>query len=206
MTSSHNWIAVDMNLPGFDSKHNCIFPTCCFPELTRKFANCLDDHGLVQLKTNPMQGKNVLDLFITNKDSLIVKTQVVQGISNYDAVFVEGNIKAAINKQKRRMVPLYRKVDRDGLKEHMSKYLDSVMHFTDCDLSLNDLWASFHEELTSGIKQFIPHTLMRSKNGLPYVCPSLKCLMRKRDMPHARKDPRYKTIKHEVQKKLCATY
>jgi len=30
--------------------------------------------------------------------------------------------------------------------------------------------------------------------------------MRKRDKLHARKDPRYKTIKHEVQKKLCAAY
>ena len=49
---------------------------CRFPELTQKFANCLDDHGLVQLITNPTQGKNVLDLFITNNDSLIVKTQV----------------------------------------------------------------------------------------------------------------------------------
>ena len=34
------------------------------------------------------------------------------------------------------------------------------------------------------------------------MSPSLKRLMRKRDRLHARKDPRYKTIKHEVQKKL----
>ena len=95
--TSHIWIAGDMNLPGFDCKHSCIFPTCCFPELTQKFVNCLDDHGLVQLITNPTQGKNVLDLFITNNDSVIVKTQVVQGISNHDAVFVEGT--AVISKQ-----------------------------------------------------------------------------------------------------------
>ena len=31
---------------------------------------------------------NVLDLFITN-DSLIIKTQVIRGISDHDAVFVE---------------------------------------------------------------------------------------------------------------------
>ena len=52
---------------------------------------------------------NVLDLFITN-ESLIIKTQVIQGISDHDAVFVEGiNIKATLNKQKHRMVALYRK-------------------------------------------------------------------------------------------------
>ena len=59
---------------------------------------------------------NVLDLFITN-DSLIIKTQVIWGISDHDAVFVKGiNIKATLSKQKRRMVPLYRKTDWDALK------------------------------------------------------------------------------------------
>ena len=56
---------------------------------------------------------NVLDLFITN-DSLIIKTQVNRGISDHDAVFVEGiNIKTTLNKQKRRMVALYRKTEWD---------------------------------------------------------------------------------------------
>ena len=56
---------------------------------------------------------NVLVLFITN-DSLIIKTQFIQGIIDHDAVFVEGiNIKAMFTEQqtKRRMVPLYRKTD-----------------------------------------------------------------------------------------------
>ena len=59
---------------------------------------------------------NVLDLFLTN-DSLIIKSQVIRGISDHDAVFVEGiNITAILNKQKRRMVAFYRKTDWDALK------------------------------------------------------------------------------------------
>ena len=42
-----------------------------FPWVTRKYADCLEDHGLVQLITHPT---NVLDWFITNNDSLIIKT------------------------------------------------------------------------------------------------------------------------------------
>ena len=98
-----------------------------FPWVTRKFADCLEDHGLVQLITQPSNG---LDWFITNNDSLIIKTQVIPGIRGHDALFVEGNIKATTDKQKRRMVPLYRKTDWDGVKEHMSKYVDSVVHST----------------------------------------------------------------------------
>ena len=87
------------------------------------------------------------------------------------------------------MVPLYRKADWDGLKEHMSKYLDSIVHSPDCDLSINDLWSSFQEELTSGIKRFLPHRLTSSRNGLllhVHVPPSLKCLMRKQYKLHAK--------------------
>ena len=59
---------------------------------------------------------NVLDFFVTN-NSLIIKTQVIRGISDHDAVFVEGiNITATLKKQKRRMVALYRKTDWDALK------------------------------------------------------------------------------------------
>ena len=88
----------------------------------------------------------------------------------------------------------------------MSKYVNSVVHSTDCDLSVDDLWSSFGEELTAGIKRFIPHKFTGSRNGLPYVSPSLKCLLRKRDTLHARKDSCNTTIKHEVQKKLRPAY
>ena len=106
-----------MNLPGFDWKHNCLFPTCRFPELTRKFADCLDDHGWVQLITNPTRGKNVVDLFITNNDSLIVKTQVIPGISDHDAVFFEGNIKATFTKQNAEWFPCIEKHTGMALKK-----------------------------------------------------------------------------------------
>ena len=112
-------------------------------------------------------------MFVTNNDSLIIKTQVIPPISDHDAVFSYGNIKATINKQKRRMVPLYRKVDWGGFKEHMPKYVDSVVHSTDYDLSINEL-SSFREESTSGIKRFIPHRFTSSRNGLLYMCPLIE--------------------------------
>ena len=88
----------------------------------------------------------------------------------------------------------------------MSKYVDSVVHSNDCDLSIYDLWLSFREELTCGVKRFIPHRFTRSRNRLPYVSPLLKRIMMKTDRLHARKDHRHKTIQHEVEKKLSATY
>ena len=63
---------------------------------------------------------NVLDLFITD-NSLIIKNRVIRGISDHDAVFIEGInniIKATVNKQKHRMVPLYRNTDWDAMMDN----------------------------------------------------------------------------------------
>ena len=84
---------------------------------------------------------------VTNNDRLIIKTQVIRGtcISDHNAVFVEGISKQHSTNKNCRMVPLYKKADWDALK-------NSVVQSTTCDLSINDLWSSFREELTSGIK------------------------------------------------------
>ena len=86
------------------------------------------------------------------------------------------------------MFLLYRKADWDGLKEHVSKYVVTVVRSTDCDLSINVLWSRFREELTAGIKRFIPHRFTSSRSGLPYMymSPSLKRPMKKRDRLHAK--------------------
>ena len=104
-----------MNLPGFDEAQLPISDVS-FPWVNPKFADCLDDHGWVQLITNPTRGKNVVDLFITNNDSLIVKTQVIPGISDHDAVFFEGNIKATFTKQNAGLFPCIEKHTGMALK------------------------------------------------------------------------------------------
>ena len=155
--SAHIWIAGDLNLPGFDWKHNCLLPNCRYPELTRKFVNCLGDYGLAQLVKEPTRGNNVLDLFITNIESLITKTHVIPGISDHDAVFVEGNISPIINKQRQRLIPLYNQGDWDGLRAHMSNFADRFVSSNDTESSVNELWSSFRDELKSNIRKFIPH-------------------------------------------------
>ena len=92
-TASHIWIAGDMNIPGFDWHNNCLKPSCNYSELTQKFVNSLCDNNLIQLITEPTRGPNTLDLFITNNETLICKTQIIPGLSDHDIVYLEGDIK-----------------------------------------------------------------------------------------------------------------
>ena len=51
----------------------------------------------------------------------------------------------------------------------MSTYVDSVVHSTDCELSIDDLGSSFREKLTSGIQRLIPHRFYELKKW-PAIC------------------------------------
>ena len=170
----HIWIAGDTNLPGLDWKYNCLLPNGHYLELARKFVDCLEDHGLAQLITKPTRGKKVLDF--------INKTLVIPGISDHDVVYVEGNISPITNDQKCILIPLYKKADWEGLREHMYKFVDYFVHSTECDSSVNVLWSlKFSRGIELQHQEFIPHKLTRARNGLPYVTPSLRHLIRKRD-------------------------
>jgi len=206
-SASHIWIAGDMNIPGFDWRNNCLKPSCNYPELTRKFVDSLSDSNLTQLITEPTRGASTLDLFITNNETLISKTQVIPGLSDHEIVYVEGDIKPIIHRQKRCEDPFYKKADWEGLRQHMANFTESFLATDGSDLTADDLWQCFRVELNTASGKFIPHKLAKSRNGLPYLTKDIKRLMRKRDKLHARKDPRYKVLKRVVQKKLrCAYY
>ena len=171
------WIAGDINFPGFDWKHNCLFLICCFPELPWKFF-WLSWRSWLSLTYTVYQSYvgviNVLDLFITTcNDSLIVKTRVIQGIIDHDAVFVEGiNIKATLNKQKHRMVSLYRKSDWDALKNtcrlcrafyylwSVNKWLFVVKFSREIDFWYQAIYAAYkHKKICAIGSSTIPLTI-----------------------------------------------
>ena len=57
---------------------------------------------------------------------------LIPGINDHDAVYVEGNINPITNKQKRILIPLYKKADWEGFRKHMPKFADYFVHSSDC--------------------------------------------------------------------------
>ena len=99
-TTLHVWIVEDKNFPGMDWENNNILNTCRTPNLHLEYLECLEDHGLQQLVTTPTREKNILDLFLTNNPTRIESIKVIPGISDHEAVLVEGCITPATNKQR----------------------------------------------------------------------------------------------------------
>ena len=85
------WLCGDLNYPGIDWATSTLKPDCRHRKLHQDLIDNLSDLGLQQMVEEPTRDLNTLDLFITNKRDNINKIQVIPGISDHDAVMVEGH-------------------------------------------------------------------------------------------------------------------
>ena len=113
-------IGGDLNLPGWNWINKTLHSGTQHAQQHYYFSDILDDHGLTQLVQEPTRNKNTLDLLITNYPSKILRIDVTPGISDHDIVYTEMNMNSAINTQKPRKIPIYRKSKSDSMKEDVS--------------------------------------------------------------------------------------
>ena len=83
------WLLGDFNLPDVKWESNSFVPSGRYPALSKTMINIALDHNLQQLVTEPTRGKNTLDLFFTNNESLVQHVNVKPGVSDRDYVEIE---------------------------------------------------------------------------------------------------------------------
>jgi hypothetical protein len=210
---AHIWLVGDLNFPGIDWEGKVLKPNCNYPTLHQDFLDTLVDNGMDQLVNEPTRGENILDLFATNNPTLINKVQVIPGISDHQAVLIEGELSPTLRKQQKRQVPLYGKANWDGFKEYINSFGKNFDKL-DTTPDVDKLWSNFKATLESGIKKFIPHRMARRKQSIPWLSGKIKRLIKKRDAKYkeSRKDhtgkstKAFKHLKAEVQRETRRAY
>ena len=86
------WVAGDINLPDIVWSDHSINGNTYPLNISNIFLNFLDTNGLCQIVSTPTRGTNVLDIFLTNRPSLIETCNVVDGISDHEPVAVKSNL------------------------------------------------------------------------------------------------------------------
>ena len=111
----------------------------------------------------------------------VTACRVIPGVSDHDAVLTEINIKPLRNKQTPRKIPLYKKADWEGLKEHIYEFGRSLQSNFTISTPVNQLWHNITSELERAINKFIPHKTAKIKDRQPWINTKIRRLMRKRD-------------------------
>ena len=75
----------------------------------------------------PTRKGNILDLVFTTNPNLVKNVQVVEGMSDHDAVLVDITLKPSINRKQPRKVFLFKKCDMESARNYLKIRLDNYL-------------------------------------------------------------------------------
>jgi len=82
------WIGGDANLPDIDWSADSIVSNNYNQSINSNFLKCCHDNGLEQIIDFPTRHDNLLDILLTNRPSLVGRTDPVPGVSDHEGVLV----------------------------------------------------------------------------------------------------------------------
>ena len=141
------WIAGDVNLPDIDWPNNTIQSHLYTCSLNQIFLDFLHTNALIQMVDFPTRGPNILDIFITNRSSLVEECNVVDGISDHEAIIVTSSVIAQLSHPPKRSIYLWTQADfslvRHKAQSLCEEYIITYTSSTPVDI----LWNSFFNDL-----------------------------------------------------------
>ena len=90
------WIAGDLNLPNMDWENYCIVDNAYPVAICECLIDFMQEYGFSQTVSFPTRKNNILDIFITNRPSLITFCSTIPGISDHEAVCIKSAIQATV--------------------------------------------------------------------------------------------------------------
>ena len=169
----HNKIVItgDFNYPGIDWSN-----LCSSSGADSDFIECINDLFLQQLILNPTrhrsgQKSNILDLVLTNDESIVNNIQHLSpiGKSDHDVLLLTLDI-ASSNKAPKNVKNNFYKTDFNGFT-HFLKDIDwNKLN----DMDTEQSWKCFKEILHTGFKKFVPKNKTRVKDQPAWL--SNKCM------------------------------
>jgi len=173
------WIAGDFNLPNIKWSNGTIsgynYPRA-FGELLLDFSN---DHGLTQMVDTPTRGNNILDLFFTNRPSLVESCNTLPGISDHEIVNVSSLILAPIHTPQERKIFQWDKADLNHITEIILDFSSTFLHQFNLETPINTLWNEF-KSLCDTCLATVPFKFSSTKFCPPWLTRQIKRLSRQK--------------------------
>ena len=149
--NAHVWLGGDFNLADIKWTDRSVDGCATKPALCNQLLDSTADRFLQQLVNQPTRitetMENILDLFFCNNSSLVNTVEVIPGISDHEAVYIEASLHPHKTTQQPRTVFCYKKADYDGIKEGLrTLHRDMSSMLT---ASVDKLWTKFKNPLPS---------------------------------------------------------
>ena len=134
------WLCGDFNLPDVSWESHTINGHQYLRELNQGYLDMLHNCGMSQMVEEPTREKNILDLFITNRPSLMKSCSVVPGLSDHHMVVTQNYITAQRRKPIPRKIYLWKRANYTMLKEKVTNLEKEMKDMYNVETPINVIW------------------------------------------------------------------
>jgi hypothetical protein len=173
------WLGGDFNLPDIDWTSDSITSHQYTIALNNAFINTFADTNLEQIVDEPTRNDRTLDLFLTNRPSLVNRCKVIPGVSDHEAVLVDSMITAKRHKPPRRKVYLWKRADMTSIRTNISQYAETLTT-NPVSNDIDQLWDNFKKVCEENMNAHVPSKMSSTRYSQPWITKQLKRLTQKK--------------------------
>ena len=156
---------------------------------------------------------NTLDIFATNRPSLVTTCTPIPGVSDHEAILIASDTSAKTYPSVSRKIFLWRRADFDHIKEKIRQFSDDFLSRYTTDHPVNTLW-NYFRILCNKCINLIPSKSISTNNNHPWISTFIKRLSRRKQrcynrarLSHHPEDWQlYYQLKKECQKECQSAY
>jgi hypothetical protein len=174
------WIGGDANLPDIEWDTTSIKGNRYAIPINNTIINTMFDAGCEQVVNFATRAVNTLDLFFTNRPSLVNKCLPLPGLSDHDIVLVDTNITPARQNPLKRLIYLWKKVNITNMANNVKVSLDKFMDCSDIKTPINNLWADFKTICLDNLRKHVPSKHTSTRYSQPWCNRNIRRLSRRK--------------------------
>jgi hypothetical protein len=150
------------------------------------FLTLVEDIDLQQMVDFPTRNNATLDLFLTNRPSLINRLKPIPGISDHEALFIDSDVQAKLRRPTSRKIFLWKKADLEKLQHDMQVFCQSFISKFSTSHPVDSLWTAFKNGCLNVLSSNVPSKMTTERYSQPWINRQIKQLTKRKQRAYNR--------------------
>ena len=218
LISSHRsatiWLGGDLNLPDIDWQTQQVQGNQYPIAISQTFLEMTRDCCLEQKVNFPTRKDRTLDLFLSNRPSLVNRCESLPGLSDHDIVYVDSNIIAKRQKPIRRKIYIWKRADLDAMIAGAEEINMEFHEKFDPSSDIEEMWSFLSTSLIGLLDATVPSKMSSTRFHQAWITGEVKRITRRKKRAYTKairtKDPtdflRYQELKKATRKACKEAY